>query len=193
MNTQFLTDWRKRKIDAIGVGVCLVAMLLFYLSGIRPILHRREGQAAQEQQLAAQLENAIRLDERAAVVRDELAEAAKALEVGHIELQPARQINRRIAKLADRASGNGLKLDQIHPGSPTQAQGGKHVTIPIRLRGSGSYRAWAGFLHDLAVQFPDTSVHSFRLSADPGDQAKAANFQVDLVWFATADYSPAGK
>lgn len=191
MNTRFLTDWKKRKIDAIGVGVCLVAMLLFYLSGIRPILRRREGQAAQVQQLATQRKNAIRLYERAVVVRDELAEAAKVLKASHVQLQPAGQINRRIAKLADRASGNGLKLDQIHSGSATQ--GVKHLTIPIRLRGSGSYRAWAGFLHDLAVQFPDTSVHSFRLSADPRDQTTAANFQVDLVWFATADHSPAGK
>ena len=191
MNMQFLTDWKKRKIDAIGVGVCLVAMLLFYLSGIRPILRRREGRAAQEQQLAAQHKNATRLDQRAAVVRDELAGAAKALTASRVQLQPARQINRRIAKLADSASGNGLKLDQIHPGSTTQR--GKHVTIPIRLLGSGSYRAWAGFLHDLAIQFPDTSVHSFRLSADPEDQTTAAKFQVDLVWFAAADHSPSGK
>jgi len=191
MNAQFLTDWKKRKIDAIGVGVCLVAVLSFYLSGIRPILRRREGQAAQQQQLAAQRKNAIRLDERAAVVRDELEEAAKALAASRVQLQPARQINRRIARLADSASGNGLKLDQIHPGIATP--GGKHVTIPIRLLGSGSYRAWAGFLHDLAVQFPDTSVHSFRLSADPENQTTAAEFQVDLVWFAAADPRTAGK
>lgn len=191
MNTQFLTNWKKRRIDAIGVGVCLVAMLLFYLSGVRPILHLREGQAAQQQQLEAQRSNAIRLYERAAAVRDELAKAAKVLRASHVQLQPASQINRRIAKLADRALGNGLKLDQIHPGKATQ--GGKHLTIPIRLQGSGSYRAWAGFLHDLALQFPDTSVHSFRLSADPGDLTADAEFQIDLVWFAAADHSLPGK
>ena len=182
MNTQFLTDRKKRKIDVIGVSVCLVAMLLFYLSGIRPMLHRRGGRAAQEQQLAAQRKNAISLDERAGAVRDQLARTAKALTDSRIELQPARQINRRIAKLSARASGNGLKLDQVHPGAATRS--GKHVTIPIRLLGSGSYRAWAGFLHDLAVGFPDTSVHSFSLSTDPENQARAAEFQVDLVWFA---------
>ena len=191
MNMQFLTNRKKRKIDAIGVGVCLVAMLLFYLSGIRPILRRRKGQAAQEQQLAAQRKNVTRMGELADAVRGRLAGAAEALKARRVELQPARQINRRIARLSDRASGNGLKLDQIHPGTATQ--GGKHVTIPIRLLGSGDYRAWAGFLHDLAVRFPDTSVHSFSLSTDTESQATAAEFQVDLVWFAATDRSPAEK
>lgn len=191
MNKGFLTNWKLRKIDAAGMGLCIVGVLLFHLSGIRPILRRRENLVAQEQQLKAQRRSELTLDERAAALRDTLAGVRRALTESHVKLQPAGQINRRIARLADLASGSGLKVNQIQPGKASRRP--KHVTVPIRLLGSGSYRAWAAFLHNLAEGFPDTSVHSFELSGNPGTRVAPAEFQIDLVWYAAADRAASGK
>jgi len=162
--------------------LCIIAGLLFYSAAIRPLIDRREARAAQKVQLRTQRQNAARVSERIGVLRDHLVEMRKALDATPMQLAPAMHINRRIARLADLADRNGLKIDAIQPGKPTPTR--RYEMIPIHLLGSGNYRTWAAFLHQLPQAFPDTSVDSFELSKNPGDPSAPAAFKIDLVWYA---------
>ena len=191
MIQSFLTKWKFLQIDAAGAGLCVVAGLLFYFAAVRPLVGQRETRAVQQAQVETQRQNAARLSERTSLLQNRLAEVRKALNETPIQLAPAVHINRRIARLADLADQNGLTVDEIQPGKPTSTR--QYEMIPIRLLGSGSYRTWAAFLHQLPRTFPDTSVRSFELSADPGDPSVPATFRIDLVWHAAAGGTRARK
>ena len=99
-----------------------------------------------------------------------------------LQLQPAAQINRRIAQVSDLAAKAGLKIDDIAPG--TAVRGAQYDMIPIRLAGQGTYLKCVGFLSRLREALPDTGVSALELWSDPTDPDDAASFRFDFLWHA---------
>lgn len=177
-----LTKWTFRRIDAVGVAVCVAGALLFYMVSVNPIMHRKDSLVARQAYLDTRRQNTAKLAERAAAMKVRLAQTRRALARIPIKLEPVHHMNDRIARLTDAATASGLAIHEICPGEI--AHGAKHTMVPIRLVGKGTYQAWAAFLHQLTGQFPDTAVESFQLAGSPSDPAKPAQFEIHLVWCA---------
>ncbi len=180
MKIEFLKGRKSLRVDALGVAVVLAGAAAFYCLAVQPLLNRREQQSVQQSQLELQRKNAALMTARAEDLKRKLAQARADLAQCPVKLEPASAVNTRIGRLADLAAQNGLKVDEIQPAEPTYGQ--DYGCLPIHLIGSGGFRTWTAFLHQLSSAFPDTSVDGFQLSGKPDDPSAPMTFQVDLVW-----------
>ena len=186
-----LGQWTFRRIDIASGALCVVAAALFYWLSVSPILREQDSLSVRQAYLETQRENTARLSHRAAVIQTRLGQMNDALAKIPIRLEPVHRMNDRISRLTVLATGSGLTIHQIEPGEIDQ--GPKHTTVPIRLVGKGTYKAWAAFLHHLTGNFPDTAVKSFELAGDPSTPASSAQFQIHLLWYAAPSRVAAGK
>lgn len=169
-------------IDATGVGMCLLLTVAFYFIGLSPLLDRRHDAETHEAKVAAQRATAADLSMALAKYYGVFRDAERELADSPLQLAPASDVNTRIAQMADLARNCGLKLDVILPGLPSK--GTRFETVPIHLTGTGNYRTCVAMLHRLKEKFPDTTVTSLNLSADPANAKAGARFSVDLLWHA---------
>ncbi len=186
-----LSNCKIRHIDLAGIFLCAVIAILGYYWGVRPVVQRHKTVAEQETQLKTNRKN---LDELAGIIsslKNKLTTVSKALADSPIELQSAYSVNPRIAHLAELAGGSGIKIDKIQPGRPISSS--RFQTVPIYLAGSGSFPAFVTMLRRLGETFADTAVVSFDLTANPANPAIAAEFQIDLLWYAAAAPARPGK
>lgn len=180
-----VAKWKPRHIDAVGVAVCIVAAIPLWFTRVNPLLHSEALADGRNTRLEVLHRNAAKLADSVARHRGVLAEFRKTLSDEEIELESAGGINRRIARLTSLADRSGLAVDEIMPGKASHGQ--RHDTVPIDLRGSGSYPRCATFFRRLASTCPDTSVASFELSRDPQRSDKPASFRLRLLWYTIAD------
>jgi Tfp pilus assembly protein PilO len=185
------SQWTFRRIDIASSALCVVGAILFYWLSISPILREQDSLSVRQAYLETQRENTARLTQRAAAIQTRLGQMNDALAKIPIRLEAVHRMNDRISRLTVLATGSGLTIHQIEPGDIDQ--GPKHTTVPIRLVGKGTYKAWATFLHDLTGRFPDTAVKAFELAGDPSTPASAAQFQIHLLWYAAPSRVAAGK
>jgi Tfp pilus assembly protein PilO len=183
---------RPRHIDAVAVGICLLLSLPFCFARVNPLMRPKDYAAGQEAHLEAHLEalrsSAAKLAGSVADEKGKLEELRRTLDREKIELQSARQVNSRIARLTELAARAGLEVDEVAPGKADI--GPRYETVPLRLRGSGSYPTCAAFLCQLIKTFPDTSVVSFELSGDPQKPRTPGIFHVNLRWYAAREDPP---
>jgi len=191
MKIQLLEKWKFARIDAAGIAIALSIGLLFYWSAVRPVLAAQENHAAQEAQLANQRENAALAAARAEDLKSKVSTARTALSKCAVQLAPAVNVNSRIGQLTELATQQGLKVDEIQPAEATYCR--NYGSVPIRLNGSGEYRTWAAFLHQMPKNFPDISVDSFQLTGKPDTPGSQVEFRVNLVWFVAPRPTMAGK
>lgn len=170
------------QINVIGISLCLAGAAVLYFAGICPALRQEEAVTAQNAQLQVQRQEAVKLAAQAAAMRGQLAEMCQRLSESEIQLRPVSHLNRQIARLAELASGNGLKMEEVEPGKVSATP--QHLLVPIRMSGRGSYENWSAFLGQLPNSAPDTHVESFELTGNPHEQSSPATFQVGLVWYA---------
>lgn len=181
-------SWEAHHIDAAGTVVVAAGALLLFFAGVRPMLARQEAYRASRRRVDAHCTEAESLAKSRKGLAAELAAARKASAEHPVKLRSALELNRRIADLSHLAIGNGLKIQELEPG--TAEKTAQHELVPIRLLGSGTYRTWAAFLHHLEHAFPDTAVRSFEVYGDPAKPGTAARFRVDLMWYAAARGGP---
>lgn len=173
------------KIDAAGLSVCLGVTALAYFLAIAPSADRREEQIRQQAEIA---ELRAKLDQTSKFQRQlssQLLTRQNELQRTAIQLEPASTVNQRLSSLTQLASGVGITLDAVEPG--TQNDSSDFARVPIRLSGKGSYAASARFLSQLKERFPDTAVGSMRLTSDPTDTNVAPSVWFDLVWYAAPE------
>ena len=172
-------------IDAVGVGVCVLASLAFYAATIGPFLERQSVAAGQHRELEDQHQRAAELkasiskaEARLAVVRSDLAGST-------IELDAATRINPRVAAVTACFSRCGLKVDDVQTG---QAYSGlRHDVVPITIVGRGPYNQCVEFLHGLNATFPDMGVVHIDLTGNPTDASGSEKFRLELFWYAAPD------
>lgn len=172
-------------IDVIGTALCIAAAAAFYFFGLSPLLSARQDAEHHEAKVAAKRATAAELSGDLARQHGVLRDAERELAESPLQLAAASDVNARIARVADLARSCGLKLDVIVPGMPQR--GKRFETVPIHLTGTGNYRTCVTMLHRLRQTFPDTTVTSLDLSADPADRQAVAQFTIGLLWHAAPE------
>lgn len=172
---------RHWKIDAVAAAACVALSLAIYLTLVRPAAKHR----AENEQLRSQISEKTQAVRQAraslSALRKQFSDAEVSLEALPLRLESARQINHRLAKLADLASKAGIELHQMKPQTPRA--GTRYDVVPISLAGSGDYRRVTLFLRRLHEGFTDVAVVGFDLTSQtPG--SSSAVFDLDLVWYA---------
>ena len=174
------SPWR---IYLAGGVVCAALGAGAYAVGFSPATLRHARQAAKQTELRARKHKAANLAGQLNTARTQLTAITDSFANLPLRLEPATQVNQRLARLTDLANGAGLTIDEMRPGAI--ADGPDFKTVPILIAGNGTYPACAKFLHALRETFPDTAVLSFNTtnnSASP--ESPAATFQFDLAWHA---------
>lgn len=171
--------WRFMGIDAAGAGVLAAMTLGVYLLQIQPLLRASRVHAAQAVLLETQQRKLPDLKHSAQAFHTRLEATEKAIAATALQLLPARRLNERLAQLAELATQNGLRIDEIEPGKTTV--NAQYETIAIRLSGKGGYRQCTQFLAALHSQMPDTNATAIHLAA--GDRPElAGTFTFNLLW-----------
>jgi Tfp pilus assembly protein PilO len=169
-----------------GAVVCGLLSAGAYAVGIHPATLRHAEQVAKEAELRFAKQKANNLAGQLNTARAELVRINDAIANVPLRLEPAAQVNDRLARLTDLADNIKpvkLVIDEMRPGAA--AEGRDFKTVPIYIAGSGTYPACAAFLHGLRESFPDMAVLSFDTtnnSATP--DSPAATFQLELAWHA---------
>jgi len=175
-----LKGWKFTRVDAVGLTAALVLGGAFYWLAVQPIVDLRQCQAAQQSRLQSQRQDRKDLAAQEQEIRSSLAHTRTELKACPLQLEAFAALNAKIQKLVGMATGNELKVDQILPAEP--AYGRDFGTVPVRLAGSGGYRTWTLFLHQLSQQFPDMAVNSFELTGKPDAPNSPVEFRVNLEW-----------
>lgn len=176
-----LAKWKFTRIDAIGTAIVVAGAVLFYFSGVQPILNLRENYALRQSQLQDQDKNAALMASRVNEAKKKLADVKAALGACNVQLEGAESVNSRLGRLNEFARSLGLRVEEIQPSEATYYR--DFGTVPIRLNGCGGYLAWTTFLHELSKSFPDTSVDGFELKGKPETPGTALDFRINLMWF----------
>jgi Tfp pilus assembly protein PilO len=170
------------QIYAAGIAACTALATGIWFTLIGPTLAQLEKDDAARHELAQRHEKAADLNASLVSTRRQLTTANETLAHSTLKLQPASDLNARLAKLTDLATSCGLTIDEMHPG--TLADASKFQTLPVHMAGSGSYPDCAKFLHTLRQSFPDTGVEALEATnPNPTPQGAAATFRLDLVWY----------
>jgi hypothetical protein len=169
-------------VDAAGATAVVALAALVYVAGVKPLHDARAAAAARQTELATRRDQSDRLSATLKTLDLRLADAVQTQAGNTLRLEPADQVNARVARLTALATANGIRVDEIKPGQPSRA--GRFTTVPMHLTGIGSYSAFVGFIHDVRVQSPDTGISMFDAGCVPCLPQAQATFTLDLVWFA---------
>lgn len=184
------------QVDGIGLGVLLVLSAAVYFFGARPLLSARADAARQAETVATRQQEVDDTSRKLESTSGRLRQVSRELSDDAIALQSASQTNTRVAELTKRATEDRLEINEIKPGTPEP--GPRFVRVPIRITGSGSFLACAGFMHHLREQFRDMGLAAFDLSGDASSSPDAVRFTFDLTWYtapavqASAESTPPG-
>jgi Tfp pilus assembly protein PilO len=168
------------KIDTSAAAACLAATGLVYLVGFMPLLAQHDSLATQRNELSQQMEKADRLHATSRNLRARLATAQSQLTKNKLQLQSIRQLNQRLAELAEFSQKSGLDVQDVRPGSLIRAP--RYSQLPIHVSGSGSYPSCTAFFHNLHDRFGDMAIANFDLRNGNATNAPAT-FSFDIVWF----------
>lgn len=188
MKANLSTQWRFPKfstVDAGGVGLCVVGLLLLFFAGIRPNLHLKQAAAVQMTQMQTQREKVAELQGQAVELATELDDTRKSLNDTVLHLIPASKVNRRISEMTELATDSKLRIDGIEPSRPIK--GPLCDTVPLVLSGRGRFSDCTKFLHNINKTFPDISVESFELIGNPANLSTTVKFRVHLLWYASPE------
>ena len=170
------------RIDAAGIGVCVLASLIWYVTMGGPALDQRSATAGLRQEIRTQQERASELQSAIAVVEEQLVSVRQELAESTISLDSTARINKRIAGLTEFFSHCGLQVDDVQTGRPTI--GRQCDVVPITIVGKGAYRQCVKFLHGLCSAFPDLGVMRVEVAGKAAQSSEPAMFRLELFWYA---------
>src|SRR5690348_727012 len=101
------TGWN---VDLIGVLSLLTLTVAAYVLGIGPLLSRHESVRQQQVELAQAHAKAREASAQLAAAQQELAAAQQQVTATPLRLQPATQLNQRLALVTDLATRSGARL-----------------------------------------------------------------------------------
>ncbi len=171
-----------RRIDAVGLGLCVVMSLVSYLTTVRPFVRQRSATAALRQEMRTQQEKASQLEAQVGTVKEQLRAVRQDLAAAAIQLESAAHINRRVASLTEFFAGCAIQVDDVQTGRI--CAGPRYDLVPITIVGRGAYPQCVKLLHGLCRSFPDMSVMRIELSGNPGQTLEPEKFQLVLFWYA---------
>jgi hypothetical protein len=171
------------KADAGGIAVLLAISAAAYFLGVLPVLERHARAEAQMTELTEQREKALEAGKLLDATKRQLGAIKAEVAASPLQLQRLGQLNQRLAMVADIASRAGATLDDVQPGKPTL--GARLDSLPVHVAGVASFPAFAGLLHSIRQELPDSGVNGFTVTVtNPTGVAPTAKFDFDLVWYA---------
>jgi Tfp pilus assembly protein PilO len=184
-----------RALDGIGAGVILTILGAVYALGVHPTLDRRAAAELDRRTLASELAAA---DAAATELRnaDQLREQLLSGRSRNLTLQPADQINSRIALLTELAAEQRIAIQQLTPSVAATIPGKPYMAVPMKVQGTGEFADCIAFLGRLRSQYRDIAVPSIGLTvAQPAseNQPSRLDMALDLVWYAASDGSAGTK
>lgn len=189
MNDRRQTVWRWWRVDAVGLGVCAAMTLVVYLAGVRPLMLEQQQRAAKQAELIEASKQVAQMESAAGQQQARLVDMRRRLDGSRIHLEPASQLNHRLAGLNDLAAEAGLAVEQLQPQAMITNE---HVqVIPIEVHGAGGYPACMTFLQLVHARFADMGVAGLDLTA-----AGEGRFRMSLMWYtapAPSDPSQSGS
>jgi Tfp pilus assembly protein PilO len=184
------TGWKHMQLDAIGVGLLVAMSIAAFVLQVRPLFRAQQALAGQTAALTAEQQKLNKLKRSVQMMRTRLEAVQRSIDQTEFKLEPASQINGRLARLTEIASHYSLQVDEMEPGTPGKVtSGGQFETIPIRLSGRGGYRNCTQFLDALHQQLRDTSVTAMSLAAGDSADPNGA-FTFNLLWHTAPAESP---
>jgi Tfp pilus assembly protein PilO len=175
---QFGWSW----IDAAGIGACVLATLIAYLTLVGPFLQKRSAAADLRRAMDTQQKKAADVKSALATAQAHLAAVQQHLAASTIQLELAAHVNRRIAGVTEFFSSCGLHVDDVQTGRG--ASGRQYDLVPITIVGRGVYQQCARLLHGLCSKYPDMSVLRIDLTGNPAAPADSGKFRFELFWYA---------
>jgi hypothetical protein len=166
----------------VGLGVCAVVSLLWYLTTVNPLLAQRLRTADLRRQIRDLQQQAEELKAAKASANQLLAAVRRDLDAGGVDLDRAANINKRIALLTEFFAGCTLHVDDVQTGRI--CQGLQCDLVPITIVGRGAYGQCIRFLHGLCATFPDMSVTRIELRGNPSPAAPPEQFRFEMFWYA---------
>lgn len=174
-----------RKIDLLGVAVCVGLTAVAYLGLIDPAMkgrQRYEQMQLQESDLTKQMRD---MERQVSARRMDLEQTRDSVEEERVELEPVSHLNQRLSRLTDFALADSLEVEEILPAAVERQP--RYSSVPIKLAGKGTYRDCAKFLHSLQDGLVDTGVSSFELRSEGEAGVSTGRFVFNLVWYADHD------
>jgi Tfp pilus assembly protein PilO len=169
-------------IYGCGGAACAALSVVAWIALVSPTLEQLSVRSARFHELRAQQQKHANLNAELASSRQELKDLQQALANSTLRLEPASEVNHRLAALTTVAGSHGMALDELRPGAAADSP--QYKLLPIHMAGTGTYPACARFLHTLHERFPDTGLQSFEITnPSPGGDQLKLTFQVELVWY----------
>ena len=170
------------QIYTIGGLAFAAASAIAWFALAAPTLEQLSQRRDQEAELVDSRHKAAELARNLAAARKEMKVLSSQIATHAIELQPASQVNQRLAALTALATANGLSLNELRPGAPTESS--RYQMLPIHLTGSGDYPSCAAFLHGLHDAYTDVGLSALEaLNSDTSGESSRLSFQIELVWY----------
>jgi ribosomal protein L29 len=169
-------------IDAAGIGVCVLASLLGYLTLVHPLVQQRAAAAGREREMEIRQQKASELESAVAATKERLTTARQQLAAGAFQLESAAHINKRIAGVTEFFSRCELHVDDVQTGRVSN--GLQYDLVPITILGRGGHQRCVQLLHGLCSKYPDMSVMRLELSGNPAESADSGKFRLELFWYA---------
>jgi Tfp pilus assembly protein PilO len=170
------------KVDAIGLGALLGLTAAAYFFGAAPLLERHANLAQQQQELAAARLKSMETAHTLASVHDQSVRVERQFADSPLRLQPAAQLNQRLALINELAAETGALLDDLQPGK--FVDGPQFGSLSIHVNGTGTYTTFAAFLRRLRERCPDGGITAFDISCSPLAELEApAKFSFELAWY----------
>jgi Tfp pilus assembly protein PilO len=171
-----LASWQ---IDVMAAVAMLAIATGAYYFELAPAMEAREERARHAAELTEAREKSADLELAQAAVKEKLRSVKQSV-AQSVKLEPAAQINVRVAKLTEMAAANSLQVDTIEPGTGSASGSGRYDTIPIRLSGRGAYKDVAKYLRTLHETMADTGIGLLELAS--AENGSSATFVVMLQW-----------
>lgn len=182
MRWAWLRQYSQHRIDAAGIGICLLASLLWYVSAACPFMKQRAVTAKVRREMQTQEEKALELKQATAKVKERLAAVRQEQAGNTIQLDLATHINKRVAGLTQLLSECRLQVDDVQTGRVSSNP--RYDLVPISLMGKGCYTECVRFLQGLCLECPDMSLIRIEVSGNPAQPAEPQKFRFDLFWYA---------
>jgi Tfp pilus assembly protein PilO len=179
------------KIDAAGVALVLGLALGPYVGYIGPLRDGHAQAAEQAKQLVAERTRTRDLENSIYGLKEQLDATQRAAASSELKLEPAGELNARLARLTDLASENSLRVDSVESGATTGHD--RYATVSIRITGQGNYRDCTTFLRQLRAAMPDVAVTSVQMGSAAVTVDTPATFAFDLLWHTQPVPAPVKK
>jgi len=177
--------WVSWVVDAMGVGICLVASIAAYVFGIAPMLEQKASLASQRQELRAQRQRCAEAEGAAKHLESQLAAAQEQLAEGRIRLKPSSGTNQRVAALTALLDDHDLEIDDVQIGEVLAST--RCTVVPISIAGRGDYKKSVTLLNEFIRTFADTSLAKLELVGNPAASGQAAKLRLEMLWYTSPE------